>query len=162
PSTRHRQGCVLWIDGANPPMRAACARAAASASVLISTLSPPHRHFILHYINLSNIFITWISSADLPAILPSRPSAPHPVADLRHILAGASDVRVVFGAPIDHRLAQPGRAPGQAGHAVDDIHDEMEPIHVVTYHHVERCGGRALLLVSAHMQVGVPVPAVGE
>ena len=55
----------------------------------------------------------------------------------------------------------PARA-ARPGHAVDDVDDEVEPVEVVEHDHVERRGGRALLLVAAHVQVVVVVPPIGE
>ena len=83
--------------------------------------------------------------------------------------------------PVAHRRARPRRARGcrpvragrasaicwrsarpplaEAGHPVDDVHDQVEPVQVVEHHHVERRGGGALLLVAAHVQVVVVASA---
>ena len=68
----------------------------------------------------------------------------------------------VPGPGVDHLLAQPGGAAAQAGHPVDDVHDQVEPVHVVHHHHVERRGGGAFLLVAADVEVVVVGAAVGE
>ena len=46
-----------------------------------------------------------------------------------------------------------GGARREAGHAVDDVDDEVEAVEVVEHDHVERRGRRALLLVAAHVEV---------
>jgi hypothetical protein len=52
-----------------------------------------------------------------------------------------------------------GRA---AGHAVDHVDHEVEAVEVVEHHHVERRRRGALLLVAAHVDVGVVRAPVGE
>jgi hypothetical protein len=54
------------------------------------------------------------------------------------------------------------RGRGQAGHAVDHVHDQVEAVEVVEHHHVERRGGGALLLVAAQAEALVIGPPVGE
>ena len=51
---------------------------------------------------------------------------------------------------------------GEAGHPVDHVDHEVEPVHVVHHDHVERCRRGALLDVAAHMEVVVSVPPVRE
>src|SRR5712664_1770721 len=55
-----------------------------------------------------------------------------------------------------------GRARGEPGHAVDHVHDQVEPIEVVEHHHVEGRGRGALLFVAAHVQLVVVAAAVGQ
>jgi hypothetical protein len=50
----------------------------------------------------------------------------------------------------------------QFRHPVGHVHDQMKAVEVVEHHHVERRGRGALLLVAAHMQVGVVGAAVGQ
>src|SRR6185312_11529476 len=78
-----------------------------------------------------------------------HPLRPHPVADFRQVLAAPRDVFAVLGAFVAHELSQVGGPVTQPGHAVDDVHDEMEAIQIVAHHHVERCGRRPLFLVAA-------------
>ena len=47
-------------------------------------------------------------------------------------------------------------------HAVDDVLDQVEPVHIVAHRHVEGRGGRALFLVAAHVEVAVVGPPVRE
>ncbi len=63
---------------------------------------------------------------------------------------------------VDHLLPQMSRTGRQAGHAVDYVHDEVEPVQVVEHHHVERRCGGALLLVATHVQVRVTGTSVGQ
>ncbi len=68
----------------------------------------------------------------------------------------------VPGSVVRHELAQ-HRGPGsESGDPVDDVHDEMEPVHIVEHQHVKRSGGRALLHIAADVQVVVSVAPVGE
>ena len=55
-----------------------------------------------------------------------------------------------------------GGALAEAGHAVDDVHDQVEAVEVVEHDHVEGRGRGALLLVAAHVEVGVVGAAVGQ
>ena len=50
----------------------------------------------------------------------------------------------------------------QPGRAIEHGLDQVKAIEVVQHRHVERRGGRALLLVAAHVQVVVVVAAIGE
>ena len=47
------------------------------------------------------------------------------------------------------------RLRAERRHAVDDIHDKVIPIEVVEHDHVERRGGRPLLFIATHVNVGV-------
>src|SRR6185437_13284992 len=78
------------------------------------------------------------------------------------VLAGTADVGAVFGALVDHLLAQDGGSAGQAGGPVDDVHDEVEAVHIVEDQHVEWRGGGAFLFEPADVEVGVSGAAVGE
>ena len=42
---------------------------------------------------------------------------------------------------------------GKAGNAVDRVDDEVKAIEVVEHDHVEGRGGRAFLLVAAHVEI---------
>jgi hypothetical protein len=45
---------------------------------------------------------------------------------------------VVFGALVDHPLAQDRGPAGQAGYPVEHVHDQVVAVHVVEHEHVER------------------------
>ena len=62
-------------------------------------------------------------------------------------------VGAVAQALVDHLLAQLRRPLAEPGHAVDDVHHEVEAVEVVEHDHVERRRGRALLLVAADVEV---------
>ena len=51
---------------------------------------------------------------------------------------------------------------GEARHAVDHVHHQVEAVEVVEHHHVERRRGGALLLVAAHVELVVVGAPVGE
>src|SRR5919198_204186 len=80
-------------------------------------------------------------------------AAPRPVGDRRVVLAVLTRVGARAQAAVLHLLAQSTCPRRDAGHAVDHVHDEVEPIHVVEHDHVERRRRRALLLVAADVQV---------
>ena len=61
-----------------------------------------------------------------------------------------------------HALPHTRSFRAQARHAVDDVHDQVEPIEVVQHHHVERGGRGPLLFVPTHVDVVVIRAAVGE
>lgn len=52
-----------------------------------------------------------------------------------------ADPVVMAVADVDHPLPQLRRADREAGHPVDDVHDQPVPVEVVAYDHVERSGG---------------------
>jgi hypothetical protein len=54
------------------------------------------------------------------------------------------------------------RPCGRAGDAIDYVVDQMEPVEVIQHAHVEGGGGRSRFLVTAHMDVVVTVPPIGE
>ena len=60
------------------------------------------------------------------------------------------------------RLLDVGGARTKTRHPVDDVGDEVKPIEVVQYDHVERGGRRAFLLVAADMQVVMIGAAIGQ
>jgi len=68
----------------------------------------------------------------------------------------------VAQALVDHRLAQVRRAFSQPRHAVDDVDDEVEAVHVVEHDHVERRRRGALLLVAPYVEMGVVGAPVGQ
>ena len=51
---------------------------------------------------------------------------------------------------------------GQPRHALDRVERQLEAVDIIQHAHVERSRRRALLLVSAHVQVVVVVPPVSE
>src|SRR4051794_26544465 len=87
---------------------------------------------------------------------------PGPVGDLGQVGAVFADPGVVPGAGVGHLLSYGGGAHGEAGDAVDDVHDQAVAVEVVADDHVEGGGRGAGLLVAAHMQVLVAGASVGE
>src|SRR5579883_3402035 len=87
---------------------------------------------------------------------------PGPVPDRRRVLAVGPGVGPGGQALVGHLLAQAGLAGAQAGHPVDHVHDQVEPVQVVEHDHVEGGGGGPLLLVAPHVEAVVVGPAVGE
>ena len=75
------------------------------------------------------------------------------------MLAG---VGAVAQSLVGHVLTQRSGTLGQARHPVDDVHHEMETVEVVEHHHVKRRCGRALLLVTTHVNVWMVGAAVGQ
>ena len=75
---------------------------------------------------------------------------------------------------IDHLLTHVGGPRAERRHAVDHVHHQVVAVDVVQHGHVERCGGRALFLVTADVNVDVirapvrqavdqpRIPVVGE
>src|SRR5207248_11675150 len=63
---------------------------------------------------------------------------PDPVANLGIVLAMLARVGACANPAVAHLLAQRARGLGQAGHAVDHVHEQVEPVEVVQHHHVER------------------------
>src|SRR5438445_12289519 len=80
---------------------------------------------------------------------------PDPIHDFRRILAVVARVLPSAQTLIDHLLADVRRLRAERRHAVDDIHDKVIPIEVVEHDHVERRGGRPLLFIATHVDVGV-------
>jgi len=68
----------------------------------------------------------------------------------------------MLGPQVDHALAHERGALAEPGHPVDDVHGEVEAVHVVHHDHVEGRGHGALLLVAAHVQVRVGPTPVAE
>src|SRR3984893_13495754 len=87
---------------------------------------------------------------------------PAPVADLRHVIAMLADIELVtlHGRPVTrrrllHLIAEPWNS-------LDGVQRELVAVEIVQHDHVE--GGRsgALLLVTAHMNIVMIVPPVGQ
>ena len=72
------------------------------------------------------------------------------------------DVVAVLRELLRDALAQVRHPCAQAGDVVEDGLDQVESIQIIQHGHVEGRGCRALLLVTADMQVCVPVPAIGQ
>src|ERR1700693_4251749 len=87
---------------------------------------------------------------------------PNPVPHLGRIFAVLSCVLSTGQPPVNHPLPEVSCARTEAGHPVDDVHDQVEAVEVVQHDNVEGSGRGALLLVAAHVQVGVIPPAVGK
>src|SRR4051812_14226235 len=67
---------------------------------------------------------------------------PHPVPNLRQVVAELADVLAVLDQFVAHLLLHVRVARGEAGHAVDDVDDQVKAIEVVEHRHVERRRGR--------------------
>src|SRR2546429_3112058 len=89
-------------------------------------------------------------------------SLPRPVADVGKVFAVARDVLRVLEEPVAQQLLHVGHPRAEPRHALDDVAGEVEAVEVVQDHHVERRGGRAFLLVTAHVEVVVIGPPVGQ
>src|SRR5664280_1096194 len=83
-------------------------------------------------------------------------------AQLRRVVSVLARVGTVAQALVAHVLAQVRGSLAQARNTVDYIDHEVKAVEVVEHHHVERRGRRALLLVSAHVDVVVVGAAVGQ
>ena len=82
----------------------------------------------------------------------------HPARSSRARRAGRRRARGCRRGGAAARRPSAGAAPRparRARHAVDHVHHEVEAVEVVQHDHVERRRGRALLLVAAHVEVGV-------
>src|SRR5208283_563806 len=75
-------------------------------------------------------------------------AGPLPVPDLRHVPAVFVDVLLVLDQLVLELLLQVGALLAGLRQAVDGVHDEVEPVHVVEHRHVERRCDGALLLVA--------------
>jgi hypothetical protein len=62
---------------------------------------------------------------------------------------------------LEHVLAV-GRTAAELWQAVDDIGDQVEAVHIVQHRHVERHSDRALLLVTADVEIVTVMPAVSQ
>src|SRR5262245_58564160 len=87
---------------------------------------------------------------------------PPPARDLGHVVTVTRDVLLVVNELAAHRLLGVRRTRTQLRHAVDDVADQVEAIHVVQHAHVKRCRGGALFLVAANVYVPVAVSPVGQ
>jgi len=86
-------------------------------------------------------------------------AAPFPVANLGQVVTVLRDVAPVIKQFIADGLLGVSGACAHLGHAVDHIADQSA-VQLIAHAHVKRRRGRALFLVSAHMQVlmvGAPV-----
>src|SRR5215469_18686432 len=81
-----------------------------------------------------------------------RRLTPFPVSDLGQVFAVLANPDVVACERIGHPLPELAGPLRQARDTVDDVHDEVEPVHVVEDEHVERCGGGAFFFVTAHVE----------
>ena len=91
-----------------------------------------------------------------------RPTTARSSRGSRRVLAELARVGGGAQPRVDQVLAERGRAGLEAGHPVDDVHDEVEPVEVVAHDHVERRRDGPLLLVAADVEVGVVRPPVGQ
>src|SRR5213593_4601665 len=87
---------------------------------------------------------------------------PGPVANLWHVVAVLPDVLPMLGQPVvEHRL-ELRHARAEAGHAIDDIAEQVKPVEIVEHHHVEWRRRRAFLLVAMDVEVGVIGPPISQ
>ena len=87
-------------------------------------------------------------------------AAPFPVANLGQVVTVLCDIAPVIEQFITDGLLSVSGPCAHLGHAVDHIADQSEAIQLIAHAHVKRRRGRALFLVSAHMEVlmvGAPV-----
>src|SRR5262249_25461694 len=89
-------------------------------------------------------------------------ATPAPPGDLGHVVAVLADVLLVLDRLVADRLLRVRRSRPQLWQPVDHVGDQVEAIEVVPDRHVERRGGRSLLLVSADVQVVVVRTVVRE
>src|ERR1039457_1105187 len=85
-----------------------------------------------------------------------------PVTDLRHIVAMLADIELMtlHGSPVAlRRLLHLGAEPRNSLYGIEC---ELVAVEIVQRHHVERGCGGALLLITAHMEIVMVVPAVCE
>src|SRR5579859_1511118 len=104
-------------------------------------------------------------SDDEPALTTStlkRLIRPHPVQDVGWVLAVVARVLAVAQALVVHPLTDVRGLRPESGHAVDHVHDQVEPVEVVEHDHVEGRGRGALLFVTADMDVVVVSAPVRE
>src|SRR4029077_20216286 len=87
---------------------------------------------------------------------------PSPPGDLGHIVPIPGDERLVVDELVADGLLGVGSPWSERWHAVDHVAYEVEAIEIVEHAHVERCCGRALLFVAAHMEVVVARAPVGQ
>lgn len=88
-------------------------------------------------------------------------AAPFPFQDLRQILTVGSDVLLMFDALVADGLLGISRGRAQP-HPFDHVRREMESIHIVEEHHVERRRSGAFFFVPADVKVLVIGPAIRE
>ena len=93
---------------------------------------------------------------------PPLHAGPAPIPDRRHVLSVSPDIEPVFGQGVGHPLLEIGASSSQLRQPVDGIARQMKPIEVVQHGHVEGRRDRAFLFVSAHVQIAVIRPAVGQ
>src|SRR5215471_12201197 len=85
-----------------------------------------------------------------------------PVANVGRVIAQALDVLAVLDESLAEGLLRVGPDLGQAGHSIEHLDSQVEAIELVQDHHVERRGGRALLLVTTDVHIGVIRAPIGQ
>src|SRR5712691_2578894 len=91
-----------------------------------------------------------------------RSVGPGPVEHVRFVLAVIPGVLPVAEPLVHHVLADVRGARTESGNPVDHVDHQVESVQVIEHHHVEGRRGRALLFVSADVQVAVIRPPVGQ
>lgn len=88
--------------------------------------------------------------------------APFPAADCRHVVAILFNILAMFDQLLANCLFEICSACTELRQPVDDVLDQMEAVHFIQDHHVERRRRRSFFLVAADVQIAVIGTAVGE
>ena len=143
--------CADGVDrpGAGDRTPAARPRRPASAARRCRPRRRPRRPGRAPSLRLLDPALTTRTRTRLRSASPAAPSRAR-----RAVVAVLARVGAVAQALVGHRPGAAGAARvAEPGDAVDDVHHEVEAVHVVEHDHVERRRGRALLLVAADVEV---------
>src|SRR5262245_40656811 len=88
--------------------------------------------------------------------------SPCPACDLRHVVTVHGDVLPVLDELVVNGLLGIGGPCAKFRDPVDHVAHQMEAVELVEHAHVERRAGGTLLLVAAHVEVGVTVATLGR
>src|SRR5215468_8737243 len=87
---------------------------------------------------------------------------PLPITHFGHIFAVFADVLVVLIELSAEELNGLVAFFFHSRHTANGVDRKLKAVHIVEHHHVKGCGGGALFLVAAHVQVVVILPAIRE
>src|SRR5580700_845701 len=87
---------------------------------------------------------------------------PAPIAYLRQVVADAADIRRMFDELIADELLDVRRTILKLGKSIDHVVGEMETVDLVAHRHIEWRRRRTLLFISAHVEVCMIRPPIGE
>src|SRR5438552_8197612 len=87
---------------------------------------------------------------------------PLPRLDLWQVLAGVACVLASAQPRVGHQLADVRRARRQAREPIDNVHYEVEAVEIIHHHHIEGSRCRALLDVTADVNVVMVCPAISQ